>query len=110
MKRVLLLVGLVLTLTGCATQFTGSAHVKGGADACKAKCSDQGLEFAGMVYMGEYTDGCICAAPGKRAEALKGAQGVVAGAIGVVLNMREAQQQQSLESNQQFMQDMNQGY
>ena len=48
------------TLVGCATSFTGEAHVEGGPAGCKAKCEGWGLEFAGMVAMGEYSDACVC--------------------------------------------------
>ncbi|TXD35296.1 hypothetical protein FRC96_11515 [Lujinxingia vulgaris] len=86
---------LVLTcLPGCApTSFMGSAYVEGGAAACENKCSLQGLEFAGMVYLGEYTDGCICARPGYEAQAREAAGSVASGAVGVIMQMRRAQEQ-----------------
>jgi hypothetical protein len=46
------------------------------------------MELAGMVVMGEYSDGCICAVPGrpateKAALLFVGASGTVAPAAGV---------------------------
>jgi len=52
------LFSIVLALSGCQTEFFGPAKVKGGARGCKAKCGN--LEFVGMVYFGEYSDGCVC--------------------------------------------------
>jgi len=45
---------------GCATAFTGGAHVPGGAAGCGKVCGSYGMDLAGMVAMGEYSDGCIC--------------------------------------------------
>lgn len=80
---------------GCATAFTGSAYVEGGADACRSKCQAQGLEFAGMVFMGEYTDGCVCSAPGKQEQALDAATSAAGGTTGVMLQMQRQQNQQA---------------
>jgi hypothetical protein len=52
-----------LALGGCATTFYGDAKVKGGPRGCWDWCRAQGMELAGMVKMGEYSDGCICQAP-----------------------------------------------
>lgn len=58
--------GLALSLlgAGCATNFQGSAHV-GGAAACARRCSAQGMELAGIVYMGDYSSACVCEVPGR---------------------------------------------
>ncbi len=100
MKRilaVLLAVGIA-ALAGCATNFTGSPHVENGRQGCEAKCKSQGMEVAGMVYMGEYTDGCVCVVPGQSASRKKlmmaAAEGAGAGAAGVVLQMRADQERQ----------------
>lgn len=83
--------------SACATSFYGSPHVEGGAKACQAKCQNQGLEMAGMVFMGEYTDGCICAVPGKVEEAQNGAAEAAGGTVGVEMqNRRERQRQNSM--------------
>ena len=50
----------VLALTGCATQFFGAPHVNGGPRGCWDQCQAWGMDLAGMVKMGEYSDGCIC--------------------------------------------------
>ncbi|HKD40426.1 MAG TPA: hypothetical protein VKB87_09090 [Myxococcaceae bacterium] len=62
MNRLLLVVASLL-LASCATTFTGSSTVKDGPKGCKAKCEQWGMELAGMVAMGEYSDGCICQVP-----------------------------------------------
>lgn len=95
------LLGAVLGLaavTGCATSFTGDAHVPDGATGCRSACSAQGLEMVGMVIMGEYSDGCICKV--RREAASKDAleelavQGAGTAAVGVVSAMRAREQQQ----------------
>ncbi len=54
-------IGLLLSgLTGCMTHFWGSAKVPDGPKGCKATCDRWGMELAGMVSLGEYSDGCIC--------------------------------------------------
>lgn len=84
---------LPFLLSGCATNFVGAAKVPGGPNGCQNECSARGLEFGGMVLMGEYTDGCICLAPGAdTSEATVGA-GAVAGAsggVGVVMHAQRA--------------------
>lgn len=89
---------LALVLSGCATSFTGSAHVEGGGRSCEAKCKAQGMELAGMVFMGEYTDGCICALPGRAASSkrtlLLASAESAGGATGVMMQMQRQQQQQ----------------
>jgi hypothetical protein len=82
---------LMLGLSACATSFTGSAHVDNGRSGCEAKCKGEGMELAGMVYMGEYSDACVCAVPGKSASArhdLLASAAVAGGASGVVMQMR----------------------
>jgi hypothetical protein len=82
---------LVLGLPACATSFTGSATVENGRSGCEAKCKGQGMELAGMVYMGEYSDACVCAVPGKSAasrQELLASAAVAGGASGVVMQMR----------------------
>lgn len=90
--------GLVAALVpSCATSFTGSAHVENGRQGCEAKCRGQGMEVVGMVYMGEYSDACVCGVPGKSASARTiqvASAGVAAGAAGVVMQMRAKEQQQ----------------
>ena len=86
-----------LLLTGCATTFTGDAHVNGRKD-CEAKCTQDGLVLARMVYMGEYTSGCVCGLPGQAPpQQPVAAAGAAAGAAaaGVALQMRRHSQQQA---------------
>ena len=81
----------VLILTGCATSFSGSAHVT--PQECQAKCESWGMTLDGMVAMGEYSDACVC---GKNGRTTKVAP-VDAGAVGVILQM-ERQRQAALAS------------
>ena len=100
-----LLVSLSI-LSGCATSFTGDAHVPGGASGCQSACSAQGLEMVGMVLMGEYSDGCICKVRGKSATSSvddKIAVGAGPAAVGVVMAMRARDQQQRQMQMQQQM-------
>ena len=86
---------VIVGLPACATSFTGSAHVDNGRTGCEEKCKGQGMELTGMVYMGEYSDACVCAVPGKSAannQRLLASAAVAGGAAGVVMQMRAAQQ------------------
>ncbi|MBX3183435.1 MAG: hypothetical protein KIT72_03285 [Polyangiaceae bacterium] len=92
MNRSFIIISLLATTLGaCATSFTGSAHVKDGRAGCEKKCSAEGMQMAGMVFMGEYSDACICEVPEKSSSSrvvplTHAAFG--AGAVGVVLQMR----------------------
>ena len=83
--------------TACATSFTGSAHVEEGRGGCERKCKNSGMEVAGMVYMGEYSDACICSVPGQvgknKMRVLEGGAAVAGGAAGVIMQMRQQEQQ-----------------
>jgi hypothetical protein len=92
-----LLLALV-ALGGCATSFTGSPKVENGRAGCEKKCADSGMELAGMVYMGEYSDACVCQAKGHGSASsnqglLLGSAGPGAGAAGVWMEMLAAEQQ-----------------
>lgn len=67
MKRMLALgtVAVMLTASGCATSFTGSAKVDSPKE-CVTICQSWGMDLAGMVAMGEYTNGCICRVRGEK--------------------------------------------
>ena len=54
----------VIVIAACKTQFYGEPKVPGGAEGCSEKCSELGMALAGMVVMGDYSDGCICAVRG----------------------------------------------
>ena len=84
-----------LLAVGCATNFTGSPHVEGGRGGCEKKCSAQGMEVAGMVYMGEYSSACVCAAPGQAASVrrtLVASAATGGGAVGVIMQMQRDSQ------------------
>src|SRR5204862_7346202 len=51
-----------------------------GAAGGRAICASYEMELAGMVALGEYSDGCICEVPGKRAS-VAGASGPAAVAV-----------------------------
>lgn len=84
--------GLLIAFTGCATHFTGSAHVT--KPSCQSFCQKNGLHFSGMVALGEYSSGCICSASRNPAsdEVSLNSSGAGAAAVGVVSRMRAAQQ------------------
>lgn len=94
------LVGFLLFtfLGGCATSFTGSPYVENGRSGCEAKCSGQGMQVAGMVYMGEYSSACVCSVPGRSGQAehrLLASSAVGAGVAGVEMQRRQQQQNNS---------------
>ena len=81
---------------GCATAFKGDSHVPGGAAGCSKVCSGYGMDLAGMVAMGEYSDGCICkvrgqAASGSGAE-LAAVSGAGPAAIAIIQQTRRDEQ------------------
>ena len=98
MIRHSVVVSLAILVTGCATSFTGSPHVENGRSGCESKCKGQGMEVAGMVYMGEYSSACVCEVPGQHASRrriLVGASGAVAGGVaGVEMQRQQAQRNQ----------------
>ena len=97
MVRTILLAGLMYCVTGCATSFTGDAHVEDGPAGCEKKCSGWNEDFVGMVAMGEYSDACICRVRGKQVSQADVA-GVAGGATGVVLQMRRARERAAAAS------------
>lgn len=89
------ILGLGLLASGCATKFTGDTSVDGPAE-CRKKCDKYGMELAGMVAMGSYTDGCLCSVKGVRMSTsdighavLLGAIGPAGGSAGVFIRMQE---------------------
>ena len=82
-----------IALGGCApTKFYGDAKVDKGPAGCKAACDAWGMELAGMVKMGEYSDGCICQVKGKTVTSSAAAAAIPA-ITGVVMQMRRAADQ-----------------
>ncbi|MBI2522036.1 MAG: hypothetical protein HYV97_16585 [Bdellovibrio sp.] len=88
---------------GCATSFTGSAHIE--KKLCQNKCQESGMDLAGMVFMGEYSSGCICRIPNKTSmrqsqETEFMAAAGSSAAAGVMMQMqREAERQNSGHPN-----------
>lgn len=90
MKRILI---ALVALTACATQFQGDPKVPGGPQGCAAICGGWGMDFVGMIAVGEYSDGCICQVRGMAiAPAVRGAGASIPPAVGVVMQQRRAQQ------------------
>ena len=90
---------VLVAIDGCATNFTGSPNVENGRAGCEKKCTEDGMELAGMVYMGEYSDACVCQVKGHGStssshELLLGSAGSSAGAAGVWMEMLAARQRQ----------------
>jgi hypothetical protein len=83
----LMVLPILLVFGGCATSFTGAAHIESGPKGCMAICTGWGLEFAGMVAMGAYSNACICNKPGKKVEPAQAAA-AVGSAVGVVMQQR----------------------
>jgi hypothetical protein len=88
MKRILI-VALVIAAAGCATAFYGSAKVKNGAEGCKTECDARGMDVAGMVVMGEYSDGCICQVRGAANKAALNGGPAAAGAVDGVMMQKQ---------------------
>jgi len=90
-KRAWIALGLALSTFGCATTFTGSAHIDG-RPACEHQCRSEGMELAGMVYMGEYSSACVCQVPGQSASTndvlLGGAAATSGGAVAALTAQR----------------------
>ena len=95
MKRFASLLVLALSLSACATHFSGAAHFPGGAQACFASCQAQNMEMGGFVYSGEFASSCVCrprptpGAPVSQAsDAATAAE--VSSLVGVVMQMRRS--------------------
>lgn len=110
----LVVLGALGAGAGCQTQFVGDPHIE--PITCQAKCREANLVMAGMVYLGQYSSACLCEVPRHaapqgaapqgaaepRAEAADGdaardvvalASGALGGAVGVIMQMRTAAQQ-----------------
>ncbi len=58
--RTLVGIAAAVALAGCETVFYGAPKIQGGPAGCRAACDAWEMDLAGMVKMGEYSDGCIC--------------------------------------------------
>jgi hypothetical protein len=94
LKKIKILAFLLLTC-GCATNFTGSAHIS--KKDCTEKCSSWGMTLVGMVAMGDYSDACVCKNAGTNAQSdtngefLMSSAATSAGAAGVLMQRRKAE-------------------
>jgi len=101
MRRIAAL-AFAIALGGCATQFYGSPKVDKGPAGCKTACDAWGMELAGMVKMGEYSDGCICQVKPAASAAPSGREGAsIPAAAGVYVQMQAAA---AAAANEQEMQ------
>lgn len=108
MRHLIRFLGVALAasaLVACVepTSFRGSAKVPNGATGCRAMCSAQGMELAGMVMMGEYSDGCICTLPGQDSTTISTASAQAA-AAGVRMQM-DAEEEEARRRNQRNQQN-----
>ena len=99
MKSVIVgLATIVIGLTGCATTFTGSPYVESGRGGCEAKCKGEGMDVAGMVYMGEYSSACVCQVPGHTASReglMLGTSAAITGGVAGVEMQRQANERRN---------------
>ncbi len=81
-------------VTGCATSFSGSAHIN--LDQCQAKCSKWNMIVTGMVAMGEYSTACVCQPPTgpKTSSPAASVSGVTGASAGVMMQMQRMRRQQ----------------
>ena len=95
---------IMLTVGGCATttEFRGDAHIQGGRESCVAICSAEGLHLHGMIIMGEYSSGCICAVPGSSLElSMLTAGAAGSGVAGVVIERERKEEQAATNATNQ---------
>jgi hypothetical protein len=91
---------LSFVLLGCATSFTGDPHFPDGPKGCSDKCSKDGMVMGSFVYVGEYSDACVCqprgasGATSSAATSQSDTAGAVAATAGVVMQMRRMEEQQ----------------
>ena len=82
----------ILSVSGCATTFVGSAHIEDGRAGCEQKCAGEGLAMSALVYMGEYSSACVCTAPGAKRAAVDASANLAAGVAGVTMQMRQQEE------------------
>jgi hypothetical protein len=92
---------LALAASGCYTVFIGEAKVPQGRKTCEKYCGLAGMELTGMVFMGEYTDGCICELRRDRGSAAGADAAGAASAAAVALI--EQMRRNSRAASQQYM-------
>lgn len=88
--KLLLAVGFLVVLTGCATSFKGEAHIT--PVQCVAKCQSWGMEIDSMVAIGEYSSACVCKPKFKSTNSSSSSSSSpAASAVGVIEQMRQMQ-------------------
>jgi hypothetical protein len=92
MGKVVTIVIAAVLGTGCATSFTGNPKIETGPAGCKSVCDAWGMELAGMVQMGEYSNGCVCQVRGRPLAVRDAATGALPAVTGVWMEMQRQNQ------------------
>ena len=103
-KSLLITLTLTLSLIGCSspTKFSGDAKIDGGPAQCEKICGNWSMELAGMVALGEYTNGCICKKRGANLSMVEAVNPILmssVGAGGVIGKMAHEQPERSVSSD-----------
>lgn len=90
MRRIVIVAAALAT--GCvATTFRGNPKIETGPSGCRAVCQGWGMELAGMVQMGEYSNGCICQVKGTNVAPRDAAAAALPGVAAVWSEMQSRQ-------------------
>lgn len=83
-KSLLISLTLTFSLIGCSspTKFTGDAKIDGGPAQCEKICGNWYMELAGMVALGEYTNGCICKKKGSKLSMVEAVNPILMSSVG----------------------------
>lgn len=108
MSKLMVTIALVVLSIGCTkmTTFEGSPRVQNGRAGCERKCASQGLLFAGMVFVGEYSDACVCQLPGANQSNVgvterAASSGATASAVAAVVTAKRIADEQARRQAQQ---------
>ncbi len=93
MGRIATFVLAAVLASGCATSFTGKPKIETGPAGCKSICDGWGMELAGMVQMGEYSNGCVCQVRGKPLAVNDAAAAALPAVAGVWIEMQRRAQE-----------------
>ena len=88
-----LILAISSTWISCATSFTGSSKFKNGKQTCEKKCSKIDLEMTNFIFVGEYSEACVCGKKNQQSS-VGGSSGAVVAAETAIRAAREAARQQ----------------